>query len=249
MQKAARCKTRTQASKGTNLASTWRHNSNVVLPQWWESQCLRWRHPGFVSIVSRWDRTVLLARRTQGRKCWLSFRVWGCRGSHGRENSGWPVTLPLQSGHRERWMLGPSCLLHVSFSFSSDPQPIGCPAHIQKPFWNGPLHNQRFYTTRDSESGRVAIAGAQDTLISRVSIRRRTLPSDAIALFTRDFLLPLAFVGGGFCHRFGHVFPGDRGSIHRWEHDSLKNALSLSASFLFNPNLHGVLRLHIDLTL
>lgn len=101
--------------------------------------------PRFCKHCLRWDRTVLLDRRTQGRKCWLSFRVWGCRGSHGRENSGWPVTLPLQSGHRERRMLGLSCLLHAFFSFSSDPQPIGCPAHIQKPFWNGPLHNQRFW--------------------------------------------------------------------------------------------------------
>lgn len=122
----------------------------------------------------------------------------------GRTQRDWSHCLCSQVAERDECWDSAGFFM-LPFRSVQTPQPIG---------WSH-FSEMALYTGRDSESGRVTIPGAQCTLISRISIRRRTMPLDAIALFTRDFLLALAFVGGGFCHSLGRVFSGARRSIHR----------------------------------
>lgn len=85
--------------------------------------------------------------------------------------------------------LASSCFLFIQFR---------SPAHRVGPPIFRNLPEKALYTAEDSKSWRVTIKGAQDTFISRISIRR-TLPLHAIAcLFSSNFLFPLAFVGGSF---------------------------------------------------
>lgn len=82
------------------------------------------------------------------------------------------VACHIVSGVREQremnagTQLASSCFLFIQFR---------SPAHgVVPPIFRN-LPEKALYTARDSQSGRVTIKGAQDTLIPRISIRR-TLP-------------------------------------------------------------------------